>query len=298
MRDFERPEDNRLAAALQRLDPDSLAPAPPPSSQWRAAAICVVVAMVALSVGTWAFAQSRHDGRAPAVEPVLSNTPSPVSPSVVPSPASLTPTPSAQPTPTPSTSAQVTSPPAVASVPPTSSPVPSATPIVGGSAWNSHVLVITGHSLGGVSIGMSSPQAARAAHVSAFTPVGDGVQVPAEKANSPQQLYLYLDSFAGQPPASFRGDFLCVAADGSQTATQSVVTAAGLHLGDSAARVREIYGAAATFIPEPTGGIEPHPGYVVHQGQFDLVFKLDSSLSRVIAIAGGFAPMTPSQCNG
>ncbi|HEY5049401.1 MAG TPA: hypothetical protein VIJ31_13035 [Acidothermaceae bacterium] len=145
---------------------------------------------------------------------------------------------------------------------------------------------------------MSSAQAARAARVSAFTPVGDGVLVPAEQANSPQQLYLYLSSFAGQPPASFRGDFLCVAADGSQTATQSVVTAAGLHLGDSAARLREIYGAAATFIPEPTGGIEPHPGYVVHQGQFDLVFKLDPSLSRVIAIAGGIAPMTPSQCNG
>jgi len=28
MRDFERAEDNRLAAALQRLDPNTLAPAP------------------------------------------------------------------------------------------------------------------------------------------------------------------------------------------------------------------------------------------------------------------------------
>jgi hypothetical protein len=176
--------------------------------------------------------------------------------------------------------------------------VPSSTQIVGGSAWNSHLLVITGHSLGGVSIGMSSAEAARAARVSAFTPVGDGVLVPAGQPDS-TQLYLYLGSFAGQPAASFRGDFLCVAAAGSETATQYVVTAAGLHLGDSAARVREIYGAAATFIPMPTtGGIDPNPGYVVHQGQFDLVFKLDPSLSRVIAIAGGVAPMTPSQCNG
>ena len=63
--------------------------------------------------------------------------------------------------------------------------------------------------------------------------------------------------------------------------------------------MREIYGAAAIFIPMPTtGGIDPEPGYVVHQGQFDLVFKLDASLSHVVVIAGGIAPMTPSQCNG
>ena len=126
----------------------------------------------------------------------------------------------------------------------------------------------------------------------------DGVLLPAGRPDSAQP-YLYLGNFAGQPAASFRGDFLCVAAAGSGTAAQSVVTALGLHLGDPVARVREIYGAAAHFIPEPTtGGIEPHPGYVVHQGQFDLVFKVDPSLSRVIAIAGGIAPMTPSQCNG
>ena len=145
---------------------------------------------------------------------------------------------------------------------------------------------------------MTSVAAARAAGVSEFTDVGDGVQAPAGPRND-SQPYLYLDGFAGKPPASFRGDFTCVAAAGSGTETPSVVTALGLHLGDSAARVREIYGAAAHFIPEPTtGGIEPHPGYVVHQGQFDLVFKLDSSLSRVIVIAGGIAPMTPSECNG
>src|SRR5450755_2162386 len=110
MRDFERAEDHRLAAALQRLDPNTLAPAPPPTSQWRAAVICVVVAMIALSVGTWGFAQSRHGARTPVVGPVVSDTPSPTAPSVAPSPTiSLVPTPSAQPTPTPrpSTSAQV-----------------------------------------------------------------------------------------------------------------------------------------------------------------------------------------------
>ena len=218
MRDFESAKDNRLAAALQGLDPDALAPAPPASSHWRAAVVAVVVAMVVLSVGTWGVAQSHQGSRTPAVEPVTSNTPSAAAPSVVPSPTSLaptpsaqpTPTPSAQPTPTPSTSAQVTSLPKEASTPPTSPAGPPSTLIVGGSAWNSHVLVITGHSLGGVTIGMSSAAAARAAGVAGFTNVGDGVLQPVGRPTAAP--YLYLSNFAGQPPASFRGDFICVAA--------------------------------------------------------------------------------------
>ena len=138
---------------------------------------------------------------------------------------------------------------------------------------------------------MSSAAAAHAAGVAAFTEVGDGVLQPSGPLGS-SQPYLYLSQFAGQPAASFGGDFTCVGAGGSESATQSVVTTLGLRLGDPAARVREIYGTAANFIPMPTtGGIDPNPGYVVHQGQFDLVFKLDPSQSRVIAIAGGLAPM-------
>jgi hypothetical protein len=149
-----------------------------------------------------------------------------------------------------------------------------------------------------VTIGMSSAAAAHAAGVAAFTAVGDGVLQPTGQPDG-SQPFLFLSNFAGQPAASFRGDFICVEAAGSESATQSVVTTRGLRLGDPATRVREIYGTAANFIPMPTtGGIAPHPGYVVHQGQFDLVFKLDASQSRVIAIAGGIAPMTPSECNG
>jgi len=145
---------------------------------------------------------------------------------------------------------------------------------------------------------MSSAAAAHAAGVPAFTAVGDGVLEPTGPLASSQPR-LFLSNFAGQPAASFRGDFICVEAAGSASGASSVVTTRGLHLGDPATRVREIYGAAATFIPEPTtGGIDPNPGYVVHEGQFDLVFKLDASLSRVDAIAGGIAPMTPSECNG
>jgi hypothetical protein len=211
-----------------------------------------------------------------------------------PSTASGTP-PRVSPTVSATVAAQSTTPTTGSSAPPTS---PSSSDIVGGSTWGSHILVITGHSLGGVTIGMSSAAAAHAAGVSAFTNVGDGVLQPAGPLGSSQPR-LYLGNFAGQPAASVGGDFSCVEAAGSASGTLSVVTTLGLRLGDPATRVRQIYGATADFIPMPTtGGIDPNPGYVVHQGKFDLVFKLDPSQSHVIAIAGGLAPMTPSQCNG
>ncbi len=178
---------------------------------WRLAA---VVFLPATLVGCTSHAPRSSGGSAtaPSVSPTLSATVS------------------AQ-----STSAQSTTPTAGSSAPPPSRSVPSSTDIVGGSAWSSDVLVITGNSLGGVTIGMSSAAAAHAAGVAAFTEVGDGVLQP----------------------------------------------------------------AAANFIPMPTtGGIDPNPGYVVHEGRFDLVFKLDPPQSRVIAISGGLAPMTPSECNG
>ncbi|HEY5051487.1 MAG TPA: hypothetical protein VII50_11340 [Acidothermaceae bacterium] len=203
------------------------------------------------------------------------------------------PAPSVSPTLSATVSAQSTT--AGSSARPTS---PSSTDILGASVWNSHVLVITGQSLGGVTRGMSSAAAAHAAGVAAFTEVGDGVLQPSGPLGSSQPR-LYLSNFAGQPAASVGGDFSCVEASGSASGTSSVVTTRGPRLGDPGTRVREIYGAAANFIPMPTtGGIDPNPGYVVHQGQFDLVFKLDASESHVIAIAGGLAPMTPSECNG
>jgi hypothetical protein len=146
-------------------------------------------------------------------------------------------------------SAQSTTPIVASYAPP---PSPS-TDVVGGSTWGGHILVITGHSLGGVTIGMSSAAAAHAAGVSAFTSVGDGVLQPAGPLGS-SQLRLYLGNFAGQPASSVGGDFSCVAAAGSASGLLSVVTTLGLRLGDPAARVREIYGAAANFVPMPCNG--------------------------------------------
>jgi hypothetical protein len=108
-----------------------------------------------------------------------------------------------------------------------------------------------------------------------------------------------LGNFAGRPASSVGGDFSCVGAGlFSATPRQVVTTEQGLRLGDPASRVRDIYGNRAKFVPAPASGMDPRPGYVVHQGRYDLIVKLDSHKSRVIAIAGGLAPLTPSMCVG
>ena len=83
---------------------------------------------------------------------------------------------------------------------------------------------------------------------------------PSGPSSNPQP-YLYLNSFAGQRPRRrSAGTSVCVGAAGSESAALSVVTALGLRLGDPVARVRQIYGAAANFVPTLTsGGIDPNP---------------------------------------
>jgi hypothetical protein len=179
----------------------------------------------------------------------------------------------------------------------TSGPSTSATPVIGAARWNGAVLVITGHSLGGVRIGMTRSQAARAAGVPSFVPVGDGAYGPSDRGPS-SDLYLYLSHGAAMPP-SFRGDFTCLGAGlTTVTPTQIVTTEQGLHLGDRASRVHAIYGSKAIFMPAAASGMDPRPGYVVHQGRYDLIFKLDAQERHVIYIAGGFAPLTPNDCSG
>jgi thiol-disulfide isomerase/thioredoxin len=180
----------------------------------------------------------------------------------------------------------------------TTAPTSSTTAGTAAATWNSPELVITGHSLGAVTIGMTLSQAARAAGVPEFTQIGDGVSVPAPGNVRVNDLDLYISfaSFVGQA----RFDFTCVGAvmaanpiDG----TQVVVTPEGVRLGDPASRVQQVYGVRAEFVPEPTtGGIEPAAGYVVAEQGYDLVFKLNPQGAQIVAIFGGVAPTTPSNC--
>lgn len=248
------------------------------------APLVVAAAVAAVAITATAVAvHHRSQPRPPATSQPVPHTPQPTAPA----PDSSSPTASASSA--PSRTASTTN-------PPTS---PPASPVTSG-LWTDRHLAITGNSLGGVNVGMSSSEAARAAGVSAFVEVGDGVLRPANRTQS-AALYLYLGNFAGEPASTVGGSFSCVGAalTDSGTPTQTVTTTRGLHLGDPAARVQAIYGTSASFVPMPTtGGISPHAGYVVHERGYDLVFKLDSRNSRVIAIAGGIAPMTPSECNG
>jgi len=161
-------------------------------------------------------------------------------------------------------------------------------------------LVITGQSLGAVTIGMTLTEAANAAGVPAFTAIGDGVSVPTTWTNQPTSTYLYLShaSYTATSPLAFT----CIGAQLAThptTASQAVTTPEGLRLGDPAARVRQVYGNLATFVPAPTtGGLSPRAGYVVKAQNYDLVFKLNAAGTQVIGIFAGIAPATPSTCAG
>ena len=253
------------------------------------APLVVAAAVAAVAITATAVAvHHRSQPRPPATHQPLPHTPSPTAPKPKSKSKSSTPATSATTAP-PSRTASTTNP----------STSPAASPVTSG-LWTDRHLAITGNSLGGVNVGMSSTEAARAAGVSGFVEVGDGVLRPADRTQS-APVYLYLGNYAGAPASTVGGSFSCVGAalTDSGTPTQTVTTTRGLHLGDPVARVQAIYGTSASFVPMPTtGGISPHAGYVVHEGGYDLVFKLDSLNSRVIAIAGGIAPMTPSECNG
>ncbi|HEV7191613.1 MAG TPA: LppP/LprE family lipoprotein [Jatrophihabitantaceae bacterium] len=174
-----------------------------------------------------------------------------------------------------------------------------AQPTQANGLWAANSVLITGGSLGGVRIGMSLTGAAQAAGVSTFTVVGDGVYLPGGSSGSTDPV-LYLGNFAGKPASTVGGSYSCVGATLTPNGvpTRQVITSKGIRLGDPAARVRAAYGSAAIFEPLPgNGGIDPHAGYVVHDGLYDLVFKLNTQNQQVTGIAGGLAPLTPSECN-
>jgi hypothetical protein len=160
------------------------------------------------------------------------------------------------------------------------------------------VLLITGHSLGNVTVGMTMAQAARAAGVPAFELIGDGVSVPTTPNHLLTEPDLYLSTWAGT--AATPTAFSCVGAAlgaGTSVTGQVIMTPDGVHLGDPPSRVTAVYGARAKFVPMPTtGGMDPRAGYIVAEQNYDLVFKLNDQGDKIIAIVGGLAPLTPSEC--
>ncbi len=152
--------------------------------------------------------------------------------------------------------------------------------------WADAQLTITAQSLGGVRLGMTLQQAQAAAGV-VFDGSGDGASYPTSlPANYP---HLYVHAETG-------GRVTCLGADGPSTA-QTIVTPEGLHLGDTVAKLLQIYGSRARYVPAAAQGIHPSDGYVVAGPGGNLVFSTRGT-STVRSIVAGGPDLVPGTCGG
>ncbi len=169
-------------------------------------------------------------------------------------------------------------PPASASSAHTGSPVVAA-PHHPGRRWTSLSLVITQHSLGAVTVGMTMQQASAAAG-EPLIPVGDGAYSP-----------------RGGPGASLsvqdtQGTVACVDAVVSGTSLR-ITTAQGFPLGGSLSQLKAVYGSNLRFVPPPTTGYSTSPGYVVSLPGGNLAFIISRGKVESIAGGPGVLPTTP-----
>ena len=148
-----------------------------------------------------------------------------------------------------------------------------------GQTWTSLSLVITQHSLGGVTIGMTMQQASAAAG-EPLVPVGDGAYSPRGGAGASLSVQ------------DTQGTVACVDAVVSGTSLQ-VRTARGFPLGGTLAQLKAVYGSSLQFVPPPAPGYSTSPGYVVRLPGGNLAFI--NSRGKVESIAGGpgVLPTTP-----
>jgi len=139
--------------------------------------------------------------------------------------------------------------------------------------------MITSHSLGAVTIGMTIAQASGAAG-EPLTEVGDGQAYPGGN----QQSSLHV---AGIPTIG------CLVAALSG-AGPTVVTQRGFPLGGTLARLKAVYGSALAFVPKPAmaGPNFPVPGYIVAFPDGNLAFIVTKGLVTVIAAGPGVKPST------
>jgi pimeloyl-ACP methyl ester carboxylesterase len=162
------------------------------------------------------------------------------------------------------------------------------TGITGSQLWSDPHLTITPTSLGQVKIGMTQDQAEVAAGFS-FGVGGDGYVYPDLGPTGGAHLYV-----AAGPGFPVR----CVGAEGG-VGVQTVATPEGVKIGDPAGKVTAVYGGRAAYMPAPSdGGMSPHDGYVVREGNGALVFMLNDQTHTVAGIAGGPSDLTPSSCTG
>jgi hypothetical protein len=153
-----------------------------------------------------------------------------------------------------------------------------------GQPWDSGELTITPDSLGAVTIGMTIAQASAAAGVQ-LVPVGDGVFGP--RGGTPRGL-----SVASDPVG-------CVAAQ-QTPGVPGVATPQGFPLGGTLAQLKALYGSSLRFVPAPSGGITPNPGYVVSFPDGNLAFLVGNGTffrrGSVYMIIGGPGALPSTEC--
>jgi hypothetical protein len=164
------------------------------------------------------------------------------------------------------------------------SPTHKASPVVAaphrpGKRWTSLSLVITQHSLGGVTVGMTMQQASAAAG-EPLIPVGDGAYSPRGGAGASLSVQ------------DTQGTVACVNAVVSGTSLR-VMTAQGFPLGGSLAQLKAVYGSSLQFVPPPTTGYSTSPGYEVSLPGGNLAFIISRGKVESIAGGPGVLPTTP-----
>lgn len=161
------------------------------------------------------------------------------------------------------------------------------TGITGSGLWSDQALTISPQGLGAVHIGMTRAQAQDAEGLY-FDGFGDGAYYPTELP--PGYPHDYVDAGSGM--------VICVGAQGDGSSAQQVSTLQGVRLGDTVAKMKDVFGSSATYVPAPQGGQAPRDGYVVSSRAGTTVFTPDPAGRTIVGITAGGANLTPSSCTG
>ena len=150
----------------------------------------------------------------------------------------------------------------------------------GSELWTSPTVTITSRSLGAVTIGMTLAQASAYTGVP-LQQVGDNFFYPGGSSNSG----LYVGGLTRVQ---------CLGATLSGYGP-TVVTSRGFPLGGTLAELKATYGPSLAFVPAPSSGYFPVPGYIVAFSDGNLAFRVSHGIVTQIEAGPG---VRPSSCTG
>lgn len=136
--------------------------------------------------------------------------------------------------------------------------------------WSDPLLTLRSDSLGAVHIGMPWSKLADAVGTN-VNPVGDGVSYPQAAPKGYYAIHIaggYRDS-----SGISHGSVSCIGINGTPAPNQRITTPEGFQLAQTVGRLKQLYGSALKYVPNPyPGGLSPKNGYVLPNGPTELVF--------------------------